>query len=89
MRTTLTIEDGLDRKLRRLAARRGESYKETVNEALREGLLVLERPLKRRPFETAARSLGLLPGVDYDKVGQLADEVEDEASLRVPAGSRR
>lgn len=79
MRTTLTIDDSLDRKLRRLAARRGESYKDTVNEALREGLAVLEKPLPRRPYRTKARSLGVVPGVDYDKVGQLADQWDDEA----------
>lgn len=81
MRTTLTIDDSLDRRLRRLAARRGQSYREAVNTALREGLLAIEKPAPRHPYQTQARSLGILAGVDYDKVGQLIDELDDRSRL--------
>ncbi|HLA77507.1 MAG TPA: ribbon-helix-helix protein, CopG family [Vicinamibacteria bacterium] len=81
MRTTLTLDDALDRRVRRLAARRGQSYREAVNAVLREGLQVLERTPSPQPYETQAHSLGTLPGVDYDKVGQLADELDDRSRL--------
>ena len=38
MRTTLTFEDDLARRLREMARRRGISFKEAVNETLRRGL---------------------------------------------------
>ena len=38
MRTTLTIEDSIDRKLKALARKNGKSYKQVVNETLKHGL---------------------------------------------------
>ena len=81
MRTTLTIDEDVSVLLRRWAGRRGLPFKEAVNTALRKGLLALEEPPRRKPYRTRARSLGAMPGVDYDKVGQLADELDDRARL--------
>jgi predicted transcriptional regulator len=43
MRTTLTLDDDIERKLRQLAHRRRMSFKEAVNAALRRGLAAQER----------------------------------------------
>ena len=77
MRTTLTIDDALDRELRRLAGRNGTPYRQVVNHALRAGIKAIATPPTPRPYRTKAKALGLAPGVDYDKVGQYADELDD------------
>ena len=80
MRTTLTIDDAIDRELRESAGRRGVSYREEVNRVLRTGLDAVHRP-PPQAYRLKPRSLGSVPGVDYDKVGQLADELDDQRSL--------
>ena len=82
MRTTLTLDDALDRELRNLAGRNGASYKAEVNRVLRAGLAALRRPARAKPYRLKPKSLGRMPGVDYDKVGQLADELDDLAELK-------
>lgn len=81
MRTTLTLEDDVTAMLRHLAQERKLSFKEAVNTALREGLLSLEKPPQQEAYRTKPRSMGVLPGVDYDKVGQLADELDDQSKV--------
>lgn len=68
MRTTLTLEDDVDHLLREVCARRGASYKEVVNEALRSGLaqMVREDPTPASRYRTQPVSLGAarLPNLD-------------------------
>jgi hypothetical protein len=67
MRTTLTLDDDIDKLLRELAERRGLSFKQVVNEALRAGVAQLERPPSRRRRQwTQPVSLGkpVLPSLD-------------------------
>jgi len=53
----------------------GKSFKETVNETLRTGLLKPEtRPSK--PFKIRAKKLGLKPGYSYDKPWEIIEEIE-------------
>ncbi len=76
MRTTLTLDDDLARKLRSEASRSGRSFREAVNEALRRGLA--SRSEKRpAPFKVHARDLGKLrPGLSLDSVADLIEQVE-------------
>jgi hypothetical protein len=67
MRTTLTLDDDVAKLLERARKRRGMSFKELVNEALRAGLEQLEAPRRaRKRHATKAVSLGrcLLDNVD-------------------------
>lgn len=70
MRTTLTLDDDLAERAKRLAARRGKSFKSVINEMLRFGLDLAENPPARR-YRTKARDLGLRPGVSLDNVQEL------------------
>ena len=79
MRTTLTIDDDLAGLLQQRARETGVSFKETVNRTIRAGLGQSgKRRLGRAP-KTVPHSFGFHPGVDTDKLGQLADEMEAEA----------
>jgi hypothetical protein len=59
MRTTLTLDDDVAALLERVRRERGAGLKETVNDALREGLRRLEQPRpERAPYRTRPTSLG-------------------------------
>jgi hypothetical protein len=80
MRTTLTIDDDLAGLLKRRAREGGVSFKDAVNGALRAGLGEEASKARRTAApKTAAHSFGFKAGVDLDKLGQLADQLEVEA----------
>ena len=80
MRTTLTLDDDLAALLRQQAATLGVSFKEMVNRALRAGLSREMAPHDVRVPKTIPHSFGFRPGVDLDRLNQLADELEAEAA---------
>jgi plasmid stability protein len=77
VRTTLTLEDDVAAKLRSAVRRSGRSFKEVVNEVLRQGLSATPSSAKPARFTVRARDLGeLSPGVQIDNVGDLLERVE-------------
>jgi|SRR5579864_9527418 len=78
MRMTLTLDDHLAGLLKRRARELGVPFKEAVNRALRAGLGEATRRRGAAP-KTKPHSFDFRPGVDPDKLGQLADELEAEA----------
>lgn len=77
MRTTLTLEDDLARKLKDLAHQSRRSFKEVVNEIIRIGLEHRGKPVsKARIFQVEARHCGFVTGIDIGKLNQIADELE-------------
>lgn len=81
MRTTLTLDDELVRAVKRIAGKRGTSFKAVVNEALGAGIRAIESPPSRAPYRTKALDVTILPGIDPYKLGQVADEAEDFAKV--------
>ncbi len=77
MRTTLTLDDDVAAKLKRLARRSGRAFREVVNDTLRRGLLADAPGARRSPFTVRARDLGpIRPGLSLDNVGDLLERVE-------------
>jgi len=76
MRTTLTLDDDVAAKLDADARRSGRSFKETVNHYLRLGLNAKKAAKVKKPFKVRARSLGLRPGLNYDDIWGLIEQVE-------------
>ncbi len=81
MRTTLTLDDDVAAKLRAEARRSGQSFKQIVNRFLRLGLNLRTRTKSAPPFVVKARPLGLRPGLTYDNIGELLEQIEG-SSLR-------
>lgn len=80
MRTTLTLDPDVAQKLKRRMAEKKLTLKEAVNQALRAGLAV-EKPKPKVPFKVRAHPMGLLPGIDPNKMNQLLDDLEVEDFL--------
>ncbi len=78
MRTTVTLDDDVERMLREAMHRNRQSFKEALNSALRLGLA---QQSERRPFVVKARSMALRAGLDPTGFNKLLDELEAEAFL--------
>ncbi len=79
MRTTLTLEDDLARKLKELARSTDRRFKEVVNDAIRKGLSLGEPPpADQERFVVRAKACGFRTGVDPTKLNQLYDDLEME-----------
>ena len=76
MRTTLTIEDDVDTRLRTIADRQNRSYKDVVNEALSAGLNQMEVSEPAVGYKVRVADFGLKNGIDENKLNQLYDETE-------------
>ncbi len=79
MRTTLTLDDDLAGLLKRRAQELGVPFKEAVNRTIRAGLGEAAKAPRGQVPKTVPHSFGFRPGIDLDKLGQLADELEAEA----------
>ena len=84
MRTTLTLEDHLARRLKREAVARRMSFKELVNRALQAGLASLERPATQR-YRCPTFEMGVPREVNLDKALALAATLEDDEVVRKQA----
>jgi len=83
MRTTLTIDDEVARRLKQRALDTGRPFKHVVNEALRIGLQETGAEPAHRPYAVDAVSLGRTAvGFDLDHATRLAGELENEEQRR-------
>jgi hypothetical protein len=81
MRTTVTLDNDVERLLRDLMHHSRQSFKTALNAALRAGLTNTRRTPKPRRFVVHARPLGLRAGIDPASLNSLADEVEVDTFL--------
>jgi len=74
MKTTIDIADALLERAKRLAARRGTTLKQVVEDALRETLRgESKRKLEPRLSTHTFRGRGLRPGLSWDDWARLRD----------------
>jgi hypothetical protein len=76
VRTTLTLDEDVAAKLKSETRRTGRPFKEVVNEHLRRSLNSPAKAASKEPFRIKARDLGLRPGLSYDNIGQLLEQLE-------------
>jgi len=76
VRTTLTIDDDVAKLVEQEVRHSGESFKGTVNRLLRLGLTAARQPEKNKPFVVTPHPMGLKPGLSYDSISQLLEDVE-------------
>ena len=85
MRTTVTIDPDVQQLLQDAMQRSRQSFKETLNQAVRRGLAGIAPPVDEQPFRVEARALGLRAGIDPTRLNQLNDELEVDAFLALTA----
>ena len=80
MRTTLTLDEDVAVLLERVRKARKAGLKDTVNEALRQGLRQMNAPAKRRrPYRTPSTDLGPSLIGSLDNIGQVLETAEGPA----------
>ena len=77
MRTTVTLDNDVERLLRSSMRERGTSFKEALNDAIRSGL-VRAREGRTRRFVQKSFRLGAEQNFRWDKALAIADAMEDE-----------
>ncbi|MFM8634076.1 MAG: antitoxin [Planctomycetia bacterium] len=94
MRTTVTVDPDVEQLLRTAMRESGQSFKETLNEAIRRGLAEVAVGAPQPRFEVKPSPLGMRAGIDPIRIGELGDELDVQAfldlsrSLTRNAGSR-
>lgn len=85
MRTTMTIDDDVARQLKKKRLiDDGKTFKEAVNETLRNGLRY-EEQIDRKPrkkFELKGRLLQSKTRFNFNKAQQLIEFIDEESALK-------
>jgi hypothetical protein len=77
VRTTITLDDDVAAKLKAEMRRSGKSFRDTLNDLVRRGLLARRTAQARAPFKVRTRDLGnLRPGLCLDNIADLLDQLE-------------
>jgi predicted transcriptional regulator len=82
MRTTLSLDDDVAVLLEQMRKARDTSFKQIVNDALREGLARLSSPSETEAFRTQPIDLGNCYFPNLDNVWEVLDEVERSGTGR-------
>lgn len=80
MRTTVTLDADVAALVRKRMRERGQTFKQALNEALRDGLLRDEAREGGRPYDTPTYDLGGAR-IDLDHALRLAASLEDDARI--------
>lgn len=81
MRTTVTVDNDVEQLLRQAMQQTGQSFKTTLNQAIRKGLASVAPSEPEPPFVVTPRSMGLRAGIDPAELQHLGDELEVDAFL--------
>lgn len=76
VRTTITLDEDIERNLQAHMRKTGMSFKKSVNELLRTALVEARKTSATKPFTVRARPMGLREGLSYDNVEDLLDQLD-------------
>jgi hypothetical protein len=79
MRTTVTLDPDVEQLLRDTMQRQRQSFKEALNQAIRNGLSNARAGAEDTPFVVLARRMGLRAGIDSARLNQMSDELEADS----------
>ncbi len=83
MRTTVTLDADTESLLREAMRQRGQTFKQTLNDAVRRGLTGIVSDPERPPFVQRTFPMGVRAGYDLGKLSALEAEMDTEAFLDV------
>jgi hypothetical protein len=79
----LLVVTDVEALLRQAMQQSGQSFKTTLNQAIRRGLADVVVPSNEPRFVVEAQDMGLRPGVDISNIHDFETELEIEAFLEV------
>jgi hypothetical protein len=82
MRTTVTLDPDVERLIRKAMLKRQVSFKQVLNEAVRDGLKAASRRPANRRFVQKTFPLGAVQHFRWDKALAVAEALEDEEYCR-------
>ena len=80
MRTTITLDEDVVDKTKKLASKLHKPFRVVINDVLRLGLEQAEKPIKKRRYRTHGHAMGLREGYNLDNIQELIAHVEGEDS---------
>ncbi len=81
MRTTVTLDADTESLLREAMRQRGQTFKQALNDAVRQGLAGVAGDPERPPFVQRSFPMDLRPGYDLGKLSSLEADLDAEAFL--------
>jgi uncharacterized protein (DUF2236 family) len=81
MRTTVTLDKDVEQMLRSAMHRSRQSFKSTLNNALRAGLAAKPVQIRQACFVVKARPMDLRAGIDPGSLNKLADDLETDGVM--------
>ena len=77
----MTLDSDVERLIRTAMRERGTSFKQALNQAVRDGLVGKRQP-RRRKFVQQTFPMGATQNFRWDKALAVADAMEDEEIMR-------
>ncbi len=81
MRTTVTLDPDVERLLKEKVRQSRQSFKQVLNQAIRQGLQPETARGNRKAFKLNVRPMGLRIGLDPARLNEIGDEAEIDAFL--------
>lgn len=78
IRTTVTLDDDVLERVKRESRSRGASFRDTLNDLLRAGLLNLETRPRSRTLKIKPTHMGYRAGLNHDDVESLLEYGEGD-----------
>lgn len=83
MRTTVTLDHDVAQLLQLATQQTGQSFKDTLNQAVRRGLAGTAASVAEQPFVVSPQPMGLRAGIDPTQLQKLGDDSEVDAFLEL------
>jgi hypothetical protein len=77
---TPTLDENITQEAKMASRRLKWPFKKIINQALRLGLKKISEPVKRQPYKTQARPMGLRAPYQIDNIQKLLAQIEGEGS---------
>ena len=78
IRTTIILDEDVLIRVKRKSQSRGDSFRDTLNDLLRTGLLAADNQPARRTICIQPAHMGQRPGLNYDNIESLLEFGEGE-----------
>ena len=76
IRTTVTLDDDVHERVKHESRKRGQPFRQVLNELLRMALLAEPCRRRRKAFRVKAYNMGYRPGLPYDSTSALIEYAE-------------